>query len=83
MTYPGPHSKQWCWDSNPGLSDSKSIPQGQLLTVYTGPNSDAPDVDGVNSQHLLGTSLVPGLCSVLTSSLTLTSTITLWGGHYR
>lgn len=32
--------KQPCWNSNPGLSDAKSTPRGQLFTIYTGSNGD-------------------------------------------
>lgn len=46
------HSKHSHWDSNPGLSDAKSTPHGQVLTVYTGPNSDAADVHGEGGQCL-------------------------------
>lgn len=34
------HRKQPCWNSNPGLSDAKSTPHGQLFTIYTGSNGD-------------------------------------------
>ena len=47
------HNTRLHWDSNPGLSDAKSNPPGQVLTTYTGPNGDAATVHGEGRWHLL------------------------------
>lgn len=73
------HSKHSHWDLNPGLSDAKSTPPGQVLTVCIGPNRGAADVHGEGSQYVPVLALCWGsaLCSP-----SLTSTMTLWGVCY-